>query len=353
MLIIPVVQIHHLSIDLACPPGLGLPLKTVRVQGTPTAVIIVTVAVHKSGVETDSLLAPRLATVEGPVHGGPLLLSDWNSPQGSPLLHSEWDSLQRSPLLNSEWDSHQEGHPLQSEWDSLLTPGLVAARDPFQGILLLQGHAPQGIPSLQRASPLHLSEWDSLREVPLLPNDNVLSRGTQILLYGSIHPELRLVRLLLRDPSRGLLPPILILLRGEDKEAEDTSMPAPVKAMIDFILQSFPEATASPAHPSSRSFDLSTSAGVTDAATPSGSLLAWCHAMSDSFSDTQKRFSQRIKDGRVCHSLLPTLHRFERVSNSLTQGKELKANPDILDLLRNKVPDFCYLPISIKEGIAI
>ena len=82
----------------------------------------------------------------------------------------------------------------------------------------------------------------------------------------------------------------------EDKEAEDTSMPAPVKAMIDFIMQSFPEATASPAHPSSRSFDLS--AGVTDAATPSGSLLGWCHAMSDSFADTQKRFSQRIKDGR-------------------------------------------------------
>ena len=130
-------------------------------------------------------------------------------------------------------------------------------------------------------------------------------------------------------------------------------MPAPVKAMIDFILKSFPEATASPAHPSSRSFDLSSSAGVTDAATPSGSLLAWCHAMSDAFSDTQKRFSQRIKDGRVCHSLLPTLHRFERVSNSPTQGKELKANPDVLDLLRNKVPDFRYLPISIKEGIAV
>ena len=139
----------------------------------------------------------------------------------------------------------------------------------------------------------------------------------------------------------------------EDKEAEDTSMPAPVKAMIDFILQSFPETTASPAHPSSRSFDLSASAGFTDSATPSGSLLAGCHAMSDAFADTQKRFSRRIKDGRVCYSLLPTLHRFERVSNSPTQGKELKANPDILDLLRNKVPDFRYLPISIKEGIAI
>ena len=109
----------------------------------------------------------------------------------------------------SEWDSHQEGHPLQSEWDSLLAPGLVAARDPFQGILL-QGHTTQGIPFLQRASPLYLSEWDSLQEILLLPNDNVLSRGTQILLDDGIHPELRLVRLQLRDPSRGLLPPILI-----------------------------------------------------------------------------------------------------------------------------------------------
>ena len=139
----------------------------------------------------------------------------------------------------------------------------------------------------------------------------------------------------------------------EDKEAEETSMPAPVKAMIDFILKSFPEATASPSHPSSRSFDLSASVGVTDAVTPSGSLLAWCHAMSDAFSDTQKRFTQRIKDGKVCHSLLPTLNRFERVSNSPTQGKELKANPDVLDLLRNRVPDSRYIPISIKEGIAV
>ena len=139
----------------------------------------------------------------------------------------------------------------------------------------------------------------------------------------------------------------------EDKEADETSVPATVKAMVDFIMRSFPEATASPAHPSSRSFDLSASVGVTDAATPSGSLLAWCQVMSDSFTATQKKFSQRIQEGRVCHSLLPALHRFERVSNSPTQGRELKANPDILDLLRNKVPDFRQLPISIKEGVSV
>ena len=139
----------------------------------------------------------------------------------------------------------------------------------------------------------------------------------------------------------------------EEKEADETSVPATVKAMVDFIMRSFPEATASLAHPSSRSFDLSASVGVTDAATPSGSLLAWCQVMSDSFTTTQKRFSQRIQEGRACHSLLPALHRFERVSNSPTQGRELKANPDILDLLRNKVPDFRQLPISIKEGVSV
>ena len=189
--------------------------------------------------------------------GGHPLQSEWDSHQeGHPLqsewdsflpLHSEWDSFlpppqrmgfassespsqQRMKFTSrgppspkqmgfaprgspspSEWDSHQEGHPLQSEWDSLLTPGLVAARDPFQGILL-QGHATQGIPFLQRASPLCLSEWDSLPGILLLPNDNVLSRGTQILLDDGIHSELRLVRLQLRDPSRGLLPSIRIHL---------------------------------------------------------------------------------------------------------------------------------------------
>ena len=123
--------------------------------------------------------------------------------------------------------------------------------------------------------------------------------------------------------------------------------------MIDFILQSFPDAQESPSHPSSRSFDLSAYAGVTDAAIPSGSLLAWCLAMSDAFSDTQQRFAHRIKDGRVCHTLLPTLNKFEKVSNSLTQGRELKANPDILDLLRNRITDISHVPMSLMETVAV
>ena len=139
----------------------------------------------------------------------------------------------------------------------------------------------------------------------------------------------------------------------EDRDPDDSSISPPVRAMIDYILKSFPESKASPSHPSSRSFDLSASAGVTDVAIPPGSLLAWSHALSDSFTETQQRFARRIKDGKTCHTLLPTLNRFERVSNSPTQGKELRANPDVLDLLRNRVPDSRHVPMSLKEAAAL
>ena len=160
-----------------------------------------------------------------------------------------------------------------------------------------------------------------------------------------------------REPSQerpgSRSPPLQASPSREEKEADDAPIPATVKAMVEFIRSNFPDAIASPAQKSSRSFDLSVSVGVTDPAAPSGSLLGWSQVMSDSFVDTQKKFSKRIQEGRACHTLLPSLHRLEKVANSPSQGKELIANPDVLDLLKNKVPDFRHLPISVKEGIAL
>ena len=89
----------------------------------------------------------------------------------------------------------------------------------------------------------------------------------------------------------------------EEKEADEIPIPATVKAMVDFIKSSFPEATASPAHKSSRSFDLSALVGVTDSATPSGSLLAWSQVMSDSFLTPRRsspRESKRVGPATRC-----------------------------------------------------
>ena len=58
----------------------------------------------------------------------------------------------------------------------------------------------------------------------------------------------------LRDPFCGLLLPSIFPFKG-DKEADESSFTAQVKAMIIFILKSFPDAQKSPYHPSSRSFE--------------------------------------------------------------------------------------------------
>ena len=139
-----------------------------------------------------------------PVHGDPLLPDIWNL-RKSHLRNTRCDSLHGGHLRNTRSDSLQESHPLQSEWASLLTQGLVHPGDPFLGILVLQGHAPQGIPSLQG-------------EVPLLQNGVVMSRETQPLLNSNTHLELRLGRLLKRDPIRGPLRPIFLLLREKTEK---------------------------------------------------------------------------------------------------------------------------------------
>ena len=138
LMLIPFVQIRHRSMDLACHPGLGPLLKTVRVQGTTTAVTFVTVAVRKNAIWNDSFLATRLATVEGPVHGDHLLLNDWNfhrshirntrcdSHQGGHLRNTKCDSHQGGHLRNTRCDSHQEGHPLQEI--GILTKGVTLSK---------------------------------------------------------------------------------------------------------------------------------------------------------------------------------------------------------------------------------
>ena len=141
--------------------------------------------------EWNSLLAPGLVIVRGPFQGIPLLQSDGDAPQGLPSLQSEWDSLLGRLLLKNEWESPQGALPLQS-----------------------QGDSPQGASPLHSewdslpGSPLHQSEGNSLRGIPPLPNDNVLLRGILLHLEINTHPVLRLVRTHMRDPHRGLRLPI-------------------------------------------------------------------------------------------------------------------------------------------------
>ena len=231
--------------------------------------------------------------------------------------------------------SPPRGHLLLSVWQAIQAQDLVLPRDPFLGVLSLLD-APPGNPSLQR-------------EVPLHQKDDVMRRETQSPLHLSTHLELLRESPRRRDPTHGLL---LVQLLLPERRRKLMKLPFLPRSRPWWSLLRLIFLMPSPPRPINL-LDLSASVGVTDPATPSGSLLAWSQVMSDSFLDTQKKFSQRIQEGRACHTLLPSLHRLEKVSNSPTQGKELTANPDVLDLLKNKVQDFRQLPISIKEGVAL
>ena len=257
------------------------------------------------------------------------------SPHGGPLRLLRGASPHREPLRLPRGASPPRGHLLLSVWQAIQAQDLALPRDPFLGVLSFLD-APPGNPSLQR-------------EVPLHQKDDVMRRETQSPLHLSTHLELLRESPRRRDPTHGLL---LVQLLLPERRRKLMKLPFQPRSRPWWSLLRLIFLMPSPPRPISL-LDLSASVGVTDPATPSGSLLAWSQVMSDSFLDTQKKFSQRIQEGRACHTLLPSLHRLEKVSNSPTQGKELTANPDVLDLLKNKVQDFRQLPISIKEGVAL
>ena len=102
-----------------------------------------------------------------------------DSPPGGRLLRLRSDSPHGDHLRLPRSDSLQRGHPPLSEWDSLQTQGLAPPGDPFLGFNALQGHAPPGVPPLQR-------------EVPLLLNDDAKSRETRSLLVNIARLDLEL-----------------------------------------------------------------------------------------------------------------------------------------------------------------
>ena len=338
--------------------------------------LIASVAVLANATISESLLATFLSLVADPVPGnhsrllrlavhphrgvrlpgghcrlvGPLRLLRGEAPPVEPLRllsgethHGEPLRLLRGlppagPLRLPRGESPPRGHLHLSVCLLILPMALRLQRDLFLGVPSHERGHPGTPSSPRRGSPppkrRRQEERDSVSP-PTQHSSRASSREPSQERPGSRSPPLQ------ASPSR------------EEKEADNAPIPATVKAIVEFIRSNFPDAIASPAQKSSRSFDLSASVGVTDPAAPSGSLLGWSQVMSDSFADTQKKFSKRIQEGRACHTLLPSLHRLEKVANSPSQGKELIANPDVLDLLKNKVPDFRHLPISVKEGIAL
>ena len=131
----------------------------------------------------------------------------------------------------------------------------------------------------------------------------------------------------LRDPICGHLLPSIFSSKG-DKEADESSLTAPVKAMIVFILKSFPDAQKSSYHPSSRSFEeLQTLRFPRDRFWPSALRCQ----MPSLTLNRDSLIALRMDGYAILCCLLSTS--FEKVSNSPTQRSELKTNPDNFEFI--------------------
>ena len=200
--------------------------------------------------------ASPLSSANGIRFMGVPFSSEWDSPHGGPPCPG-------GPLLQVN-GIHLKGFPLSTA-NGIRFKGVPFSKANgirLKGVPLsnanesrLKGFPPSPMRmGFASRGPLLHSEWDSLQGIPPLHSDSVLLQGTLLHLDISTHPVLRLRITPLRDPICGLLLPSIFPSKG-DKEADESSLTAPVKAMIDFILKSFPDAQKSPYHPSSRSFE--------------------------------------------------------------------------------------------------
>ena len=299
-----VLILRHRFMDLAAQTGLGPFRMTARVRGTPSVVILAPVAVRMNVLRNELFLATPLPTGEGPVIVSRLLEDIWTS-QASPHRprqkrfasqgsHSssrerfasrgssspkrrrvapdapiqERFAFRRSPSSPQErFASRSSPASSQERFASRRSPSSPQRRFASKGSSSPKrmGFAPEAGPSSSRR-PLS-RESRSPR-----PHS---SRDTSSPKRGSPSPKRRRYesrdsvsphhhqssRALSREPSQGRphsrsSPNHPSSPSREEKEADETSVPPTVKAMVNFIMKCFPEATASPAHPSSRSFDL-------------------------------------------------------------------------------------------------
>ena len=104
--------------------------------------------------------ANRIRLIEVPtLSRWPSSPSGWDSPQGvPPLSTANGIRFKGVPFsFSKRMGFASRGSPSPKRMEFASNDGPSCSKSPFQGILLRQGHANQGIPSLQRALPLHLS----------------------------------------------------------------------------------------------------------------------------------------------------------------------------------------------------
>ena len=138
--------------------------------------------------------------------------------------------------------------------------------------------------------------------------------------------------------------------RDDQQDEEDNFRPSSLDLLLNYITSMFPAASQPVIQPSSKRFHIMECAGLVDESSQQTSNLAWYGCMRSAWDSAQRKFEAKVSEGKSLSSILTTVSKTERVSDSPCQGRATKVNSQVYDLMSSRPRESRSVPISVKEA---
>ena len=122
---------------------------------------------------------------------------------------------------------------------------------------------------------------------------------------------------------------------------------------MKYITKKFPAASQPLIQPSSKRFHVMECAGIVDESAQQSSNLAWFLHMRSACDSTQRKFESKVSEGKSLSSILPSVSRIEKVSDSPCQGRAVKVNSQVFDLMPSRPAESRSVPLSVREAATL
>ena len=140
--------------------------------------------------------------------------------------------------------------------------------------------------------------------------------------------------------------------RDDQQDEEDNFHPASLD-LLNYITKKFPAASQPLVQPSSKRFHVMESAGLVDESSQKSSNLAWFAHMRSACDSAQRKFESKVSEGKSLSSMLTSVLRTERVSDSPCQGRAVKVNSQVFDLMSSRPAESRSVPLSVREAATL
>ena len=137
------------------------------------------------------------------------------------------------------------------------------------------------------------------------------------------------------------------------QDDEENFRPASLALLLDYIMNKFPATSKPLAQPSTRRFRVFEAAGIVEESFQRSSNLSWFDHVRFACESTQSKFETKIYEGKSLSTIMPSVSKVKKVSDSPYQGKELKVNSRVYDLMGSKPSDTRSVPMSVRDAAVL